>query len=68
MAEARRERIATRRTTRLQRTDDLEPQAHESLSSVRIPRFRHGALKMTLLCASAVAAGVVAAALQSGAL
>ena len=68
MAEARRERIATQRTTQLERTGDLEPQAHESMSSVRIPRFRHGALKMTLLCASAVAAGVVAAALQSGAL
>ncbi len=68
MAEARRERIATQRTARMDRPGDLEPQAHESLSSVRIPRFRHGALKMTLLCASAVAAGVVAAALQSGAL
>jgi hypothetical protein len=35
---------------------------------VRIPRFRHGALKLTLFCFSAVAAGVLAAALQSGAL
>ncbi len=68
MAEARRERISTQRSARLDRQGDPGPQAHESLSSVRIPRFRHGMLKMTLLCASAVAAGVVAAALQSGAL
>jgi len=68
MAEARRERIATERTARLERHGDLALQAHDSFSSIRIPRFRHGALKMTLLCASAVAAGVVAAALQSGGL
>lgn len=35
-------------------------------SSVKIPRFRTSSLAVALLCASAVAAGVVAAAIQSG--
>ncbi len=67
MAEARRERIATQRSALLAREGRSEWPS--PLQSMRIPRFPHGAaLKVTLLCASAVAAGVVAAALQSGAL
>jgi hypothetical protein len=38
------------------------------LESVKIPRFRTSALLVALFCASAVAVGAVAAALQSGAL
>jgi hypothetical protein len=66
MAEARRARIATRRHARAQPERDDLPAVDPG--SVRIPRFRHGALKLTLFCASAVAAGALAAALQSGAL
>jgi hypothetical protein len=69
LAEARRERMATRK----RRSLDLPLPAPvsgslDSVSSVRIPRFRTSPLKLTLYCASAVAAGVLAAALQSGAL
>jgi hypothetical protein len=66
MAEARRERIATQRHARMERHADLP--LEDSLESIRIPRFRNSPLKLALFCASAVAAGVVAAALQSGAL
>jgi hypothetical protein len=78
MAEARRDRIATTRQPRAERERDherdhedashLSPFTADDPASVRIPRFRHGTLKLTLFCASAIAAGVLAAALQSGAL
>jgi hypothetical protein len=68
MAEARRERIETQRRARMEPPPDVPRRASESMSAVRIPRFRPGVVKMTLFCASAVAAGAVAAALQSGAL
>ncbi|HWM84831.1 MAG TPA: hypothetical protein VNO33_03310 [Kofleriaceae bacterium] len=73
MAEARRERIATQRHARMERSLDLPLPAPgmvdlASASSVRIPRFRRGPLTLTLFCASAVAAGAVVAALQSGGL
>ncbi len=72
MAEARRERLTTQRTRKL----DLPLPAPasgslgllDSTASVKIPRFRNSPLKLALFCASAVAAGVVAAALQSGAI
>lgn len=72
LAEARRERIATHERRKLElplpapssvaTLDSLE------LESFKIPRFRTSPLKLALFCASAVAAGVLAAALQSGAL
>ena len=65
MAEARRERVATQRHPRQPRVSEFSPPEPES---VKIPRFRYSTLKLTLFCASAVAAGVVAAAIQSGAL
>jgi hypothetical protein len=70
MAEARRERIASRPMPQLERSDVLTMGVLDvdDLASIKIPRFRRGALKLTLLCASAVAAGVVAAVLQSGVL
>lgn len=76
LAEARRERIATQRTRKL----DLPLPAPgagaaavdafdlDALASVKIPRFRRSPLALVLFCASAVAAGAIAAALQSGAL
>lgn len=71
LAEARAERRATRRVAHMDRADVLTMDASldvDDLASFKIPRFRRGALKLTLLCASAVAAGVVAAVLQSGVL
>jgi hypothetical protein len=67
LAEARRERTAIQRHARQPGVDELQHPL-PTLESVRVPRFRHSALKLALFCASAVAAGVVAAALQNGAL
>jgi hypothetical protein len=72
LAEARRERVVTSQRRKL----DLPLPAPGSvatldrleLESFKIPRFRSAPLKLALFCASAVAAGVIAAALQSGAL
>jgi hypothetical protein len=75
LAEARRERRATQRTRKL----DLPLPAPSAgaaavdsfdldLASVKIPRFRRSPLVVALFCASAVAAGAIAAAFQSGAL
>ncbi|HTE51674.1 MAG TPA: hypothetical protein VK698_12560 [Kofleriaceae bacterium] len=65
MAEARRARRDSDRPDRL----PLPLPAPElDFASIKIPRFRTSPIVVALFCLSAVAAGVVAAALQSGAL
>ena len=69
MAEARRARLAEKRPPQVSATP--EAPAHEAAPrEAPAPARRSwlGALKVTLLCASAIAAGVLAAALQSSVL
>lgn len=69
LAEARRERLESQRQGKLDFPLPVaDGAASLSLSSVKIPRFRYSALKWFLFCASALAAGALAAALQIGAL
>jgi hypothetical protein len=73
LAEARRERIATQRTRKLELPLPAPASGSAALdsldlASVKIPRFRRSPFTLLLFCASAIAAGAIAAALQSGAL